>query len=154
MDVLQTPAIDAIATLGIPYRIVRIGHVASAEGAAAAAGIPLGALLRTIVVRRGEGDHLLVVAPASRQFDWAKLRAHLGVHRVSLPDAEAARAVTGYERGTITPFGTTTPLPVVVDAAVLEEPLVSIGGGAHGVQLQLAPTDLVRVTGAAVVALG
>lgn len=154
MDPVSTPAIDAIAALAIPYRIVRIGHVTSAAEAAAAAGVPLDALLRTIVVRRGEGDHLLVVAPASRQFDWAKLRAHLGVSRVSLPDAEAARAVTGYERGTITPFGTTTPLPVVVDAAVLEEPLVSIGGGAHGVQLQLAPADLVRVTGAAIVPLG
>ena len=153
MKPLETPAISAIATLGIPYRIVRIGHVTSAEEAAAAAGIPLGALLRTIVVRRGEDDHLLVVAPATRQFDWAKLRTHLGVSRLSLPDAAAAKGVTGYERGTITPFGAQGSCPVIVDAGVLAEPVVSIGGGAHGIQLQLAPADLVRVTGATVVAL-
>lgn len=153
MEPLETPAISAIATLGIPYRIVRIGHVTSAAEAAEAADVPLGALLRTIVVRRGEGDHLLVVAPATGQFDWAKLRAHLGVSRLSLPDAAAARAVTGYERGTITPFGAQGGCPVIVAAAVLGEPVVSIGGGAHGVQLQLAPADLVRATKAAVVAL-
>jgi Cys-tRNA(Pro)/Cys-tRNA(Cys) deacylase len=154
MEPTTTPAIESIAVLAIPYQVVRIGHVTSAAEAANAAGVPLTALLRTIVVRRGPDDHLLVVAPASRQFDWAKLRAHLGVSRLSLPDAAAAKVVTGYERGTITPFGTTTPLPVVVDVAVLEEAVVSIGGGAHGVQLQLAPADLVRATGATVVALG
>ena len=149
----ETPATAAIAVLGIPFSVVQIGHVTSAAEAAVAAGVPLEALLRTIVVRRGEGDHLLVVAPASRQFDWTKLRAHLGVSRLSLPDAAAAKEVTGYERGTITPFGAPTNLPVIVDAAVLRQERVSIGGGAHGVQLQLTPADLITATNATVVPL-
>ena len=114
-------------------------------------GIPLGALLRTIVVRRGEDDYLFVLVPAGRRFDWPKLRAHLGVSRMSLPDADEAQRVTGYVRYTITPFGSSRAWPVVADAAILEQPVVAIGGGARGVNLHMAPDDLVRALDAAAV---
>jgi Cys-tRNA(Pro) deacylase len=125
----------------------------SAEEAAALQGIPLDALLRTIVVRRGADDYLFVLVPAGRQFDWPKLRAHLGVSRLSLPDADEAQRVTGYVRYTITPFGTTTALPVLVDASVMDQPVVSLGGGIRGLNLHLAPTDLVAALDAEVVDL-
>jgi prolyl-tRNA editing enzyme YbaK/EbsC (Cys-tRNA(Pro) deacylase) len=48
-------------------------------------------------VRRGAGDYVFVLVPGGREIDWKKLRAHLGVSRLSLPDAEEARAATGYE---------------------------------------------------------
>lgn len=114
-------------------------------------GIPLGALLRTIVVRRGEDDYLFVLVPAGRRFDWPKLRAHLGVTRMSLPDADEAQRVTGYVRYTITPYGSTRAWPVIADAAILEQPVVAIGGGARGVNLHLAPADLVASLAADVV---
>ena len=114
-------------------------------------GIPLGALLRTIVVRRGADDYLFVLVPAGRRFDWPKLRAHLGVTRMSLPDADEAQRVTGYVRYTITPFGSTTAWPVLADAAILDQPVVAIGGGARGVNLHLTPADLVGSLGARVV---
>jgi Cys-tRNA(Pro)/Cys-tRNA(Cys) deacylase len=139
----ETPATRAIATEGIVHRVVVTQRAGSAEEAAALQGIPLGGLLRTIVVRRGDDDYLFVLVPAGRRFDWPKLRAHLGVRRMTLPDAEEARAVTGYERYTITPFGSTRAWPVVVDATVMEQPVVSVGGGAFGVNLHLSPSDLV-----------
>ena len=114
-------------------------------------GIPLGALLRTIVVRRGEDDYLFVLVPAGRRFDWPKLRAHLGVTRLSLPDADEAQRATGYVRYTITPFGSTHAWPVLADAAILDQPVVGIGGGARGVNLHLSPADLVASLGATVV---
>ena len=122
---VSTPALDAIAAAGIPHRVVRIEPARSAEEAAERQGIPLRALLRTIVVRRGEDDFLFVLVPAGRRFDWPKLRAHLGVSRMSLPDADEAQAITGYVRYTITPFGSSRPWPVIADAAILDEPLVS-----------------------------
>ncbi len=146
-----TPALDAIAGSGVPHRIVRIEPARSAEEAAEKQGIPLRALLRTIVVRRGEDDYLFVLVPAGRRFDWPKLRAHLGISRMSLPDADEALAVTGYVRYTITPFGSSRPWPVIADAAILEEPIVAIGGGGFGVNLHLAPTDLVAALAAEVV---
>ena len=146
-----TPALDAVATLGVPHQVVRTELANSAEESASMQGIPLGALLRTIVVRRGEDDYLFVLVPAGRRFDWPKLRAHLGVTRLSLPDADEAQRATGYVRYTITPFGSTRAWPVLVDAAVLGQPLVAIGGGARGVNLHLAPADLVAALAATVV---
>lgn len=141
----------AMAGVDIPYRVVRTEIAGSAEESAALQGIDVASLLRTIVVRRGESDYVFVVVPAGRRFDWPKLRAHLGVRQLSLPDAEEARAVTGYERYAITPFGATNPWPVIADATILERRTVAIGGGARGVNVHVAPADLVRFLGAAVV---
>jgi len=59
--------------------------------------------------------------------------------------------VTGYERGAITPFGATRPWPVIVDASASGHERVALGGGAHGVNLHLAPADLVTALAAEVV---
>ncbi|MBA3875928.1 MAG: hypothetical protein C0498_03170 [Anaerolinea sp.] len=147
----DTPAVRAVAASGVPHRVVVIEPARSAEEAAERQGIPLGALLRTIVVRRGDDDYLFVLVPAGRRFDWPKLRAHLGVTRLSLPDADEAREVTGYVRYTITPFGSSRAWPVIADVSMLAEPVVAIGGGAHGVNLHLAPADLVTALRAEVV---
>jgi Cys-tRNA(Pro)/Cys-tRNA(Cys) deacylase len=147
----STPAIDALLASGVPHRVVRTEPAGSAEESAALQGIPLAALLRTIVVRRGDDDYLFVLVPAGRRFDWPKLRAHLGVSRLSLPDADEARAVTGYERYTITPFGSSRAWPVIADASIRALPVVAIGGGARGVNVHLRPTDLITATAADVV---
>jgi Cys-tRNA(Pro) deacylase len=147
----STPALEAINAMGLEHRLVVTPLPESAEESARLQGIPLDALLRTIVVRRGADDYLFVLVPAGRRFDWAKLRAHLGVKRLSLPDAEEARQVTGYERFTITPFGASRSWPLIVDASVLEQPVVAIGGGARGVNLHLEPRTLVEGLGAALV---
>ena len=104
--------------------------------------------MRTIVVRRGADDYVFVLVPGGRQIDWARLRAHLGVSRLSLPDAEEAKTATGYERGTITPFGSVSPWPVIADEAIPSLERIAIGGGGHGVNLHLSPHDLVEVLGA------
>ena len=147
----ETPAIRALAGAGVPHRVVRTEPARSAQEAAEFQGIPLEALIRTIVVRRGEDDYLFVLVPAGRRFDWPKLRAHLGVSRLSLPDADEARAVTGYERYTITPFGAARAWPVVADASLAGRDVVSIGGGARGVNIHLWAGDLFAATAAEVV---
>jgi Cys-tRNA(Pro) deacylase len=148
---IATPASVAVAATGIPHWVVRTEPAGSAEEAASLQGIPLGALLRTIVVRRGVDDYLFVLVPAGRRFDWGKLRAHLGVSRVSLPDADEARAATGYERYTITPFGSTRAWPVIADGSIAGHEVVSVGGGARGVNIHLAPADLIAALDADVV---
>ena len=147
----ETPAIVAARASGVDHRVIRTGPANTAEEAAALQGIPLGALLRTIVVRRGEDDYLFVLVPAGRRFDGPKLRDHLGVKRLSLPDADEAQRVTGYVRYTITPFGSTRPWPVIADASIVGEPVVSIGGGIRGTNILLTPADLFATLDAAVV---
>ena len=138
-----TPALDALAGSGVAHRVVRTERAHNAEESAALQGIELRQLLRTIVVRRGDDDYVFVLVAAGRRFDWPKLRELLGVRRMTLPDADEARAVTGYERYTITPFGSTKAWPVIADAAIVEEPVVSIGGGGFGINIHLAPADLI-----------
>jgi Cys-tRNA(Pro) deacylase len=149
-DQPSTPALEAIATSGVAHRVVRTERAGSAEESAALQGIPTEALLRTIVVRRGDDDYLFVLVPAGRRFDWPKLRAHLGVRRMTLPDADEARTATGYERYTITPFGARHAWPVILDASASDLPVVSVGGGAFGVNLHLLPADLVSALDATV----
>ncbi|HEX6131998.1 MAG TPA: YbaK/EbsC family protein [Actinomycetota bacterium] len=146
-----TPATRAAAGAGVAFEVVRTERASNAEESASLQGIELRQLLRTIVVRRGEGDFLFVLVPGGRQISWPKLRAHLGVARLSLPDAEEARAATGYPRGAITPFGAKTAWPVIADASVRDVERVAIGGGAHGVNLHLATDELLRATAAEVV---
>jgi Cys-tRNA(Pro) deacylase len=146
----DTLALAAIRAAGLEHRVVRTRPAHSPEDSAELQEIPLGSLLRTLVVRRGEDDYLFVLVPGGRRFDWPKLRAHLGVKRMSMPDAEEARAVTGYERGAITPFGASRAWPVIADASVLAHETVAIGGGARGVNLHLSSRALVDHLGAEV----
>ncbi len=146
-----TPALAALRDAGVPFRVVRTEIARSPEESAALQGIPLGSLLRSILVRRGADDYLFVLVPGGRRFDWPKLREHLGTKRLSLPDADAAKAETGYERGAITPFGARRPWPVIADASITELERVAIGGGARGVNVHLAPRDLIAALGAEVV---
>lgn len=144
----DTPAIRAARAAGIAFDVVRTGRPSSVEESAALQGIEARQLIRTIVVRRGVDDHVFVLVPGGRQIDWPRLRAHLQTRRLSLPDEAGARAATGYERGAITPFGSTRAWPVVADASILEVDRVAIGGGARGVNLHLAPGDAVRALAA------
>ena len=141
----------AATAAGLGFDLVRTERPSSAEESAQLQGIHLEQLLRTIVVRRGEGDYVFVLVPGGRQIDWPKLRAHLGTRRLSLPDREEAREATGYERGAITPFGSLTAWPVVADAAIRSVDRVAIGAGAHGVNLHVAGEELIRTLGASVV---
>lgn len=147
----DTPATRWLAERGIAHDVVETQPADSAEESASFQGIELHQLLRTIVVRRGENDYVFVLVPGGRRFDWPKLRAHLGVSRLSLPDAEEAKAVTGYERGTITPFGSTNAWPVIADASIEALGKVAIGGGKRGVNIHLSPEALVAAVNAAVV---
>jgi Cys-tRNA(Pro) deacylase len=148
----DTPGIVAARAAEVPFEVKRTQRARSAEESASLQGIELGQLLRTIVVRRGADDYVFVLVPGGRRIDWPKLRAHLGIRRLSLPDAEEARDATGYERGAITPFGAAGAWPVIADAAVgTSGDPVAIGGGAHGVNLHLSTTDLLRATGATTV---
>lgn len=139
----------ALQELGINHLVTRHGPVRSLEEAAAARGIAPKDLVKTIVVRRGDDDYVFVLVPGDREFSWPKLRTLLGVSRLSMPDAATAKDVTGYERGTITPFGATTAWPVIADEAIVGR-TISMGGGAHGVGVTVAADDVIGALGAAV----
>ena len=122
-------ALAAADALGLSYEVTRHGPVRSLEEAAAARGVEPAAVVKTMVVRLAEDDYRFVLVPGDREIAWPKLRAELGVNRISMPDADTALAVTGYVRGTITPLGSTTVWPVLADEHLAGP--VSIGGRAR-----------------------
>lgn len=147
---IDTPATRAVQRVGVEHRVVTFGRVSSLAEAAEQRGIELAQIVKTLVVRRGEDDHVLILVPGDRVIDWRALRAHLRVTRLSLAEADEARRVTGYERGTITPFGVPPGLPVIADVLVDRPGEVSVGGGSRGVAIHLDGRALVAAVGAEV----
>jgi Cys-tRNA(Pro) deacylase len=141
-------ATAALDQAGIDYTLVRHGPVSSLAEAAQLRGVHPAQVVKTLVVRRGTDDYLFVLVPGDRQISWPQLRTLLDVTRLSMPDAETARAVTGYERGTITPFGALHPWPVIADARV--QGTISIGAGAHGVSALADAADVIEALSATV----
>ncbi|MBM7492663.1 Cys-tRNA(Pro) deacylase [Micromonospora luteifusca] len=131
---MPSPAIIALDAAQLPYRLVSHGAVDSLAEAAATRGVAVPDVVKTIVVRRGAEDHLFVLTPGDRVISWPKLRTLLGVHRLSMPDAAGALAATGYERGTITPFGASTAWPVIADER-LRGREITLGAGERGLAI-------------------
>lgn len=146
-------ALAAIEASGLTFEVTTHGPVKSLEEAAAARGLRPEQVLKTLVVRRAADDYLFVLIPGGRSISWPKLRALLGVNRLSMPSADEAFDVTGYVRGTITPFGSARKLPVLADAAIEPGP-VSVGGGDHGVAFTVDSAALIAALGAEVADLG
>ena len=143
---MPNPAATAAAALGIGHRLLRHGPVTSVAEAAAAQGVEVRDLVKTLVVRRAADDYVLVLVPGDRSISWPRLRALLGANRLSMPDAATAREATGYERGTITPFGAARPWPVIADERTRGR-TITLGAGERGVGLQVDADEAVAALG-------
>jgi Cys-tRNA(Pro) deacylase len=147
----DTPAIRAVVAAGIEHTVLQYGKVANLEEAARRRGVPVSKVMKSLVVRTGQSEYVMVIVPGDRVIDWPSLRTLLGESRMSLAPADEAYEATGYHRGAITPFGSRRALPVIVDASIEGE--ISIGGGAHGVAIHLQASDLVAHSDATVAAV-
>ena len=144
----EQAALAALADAHVEHRVIRHGAVHSLAEAAVARGVEPAAVVKTIVVRRSEADYLFVLVPGDRTISWPKLRRVVGERRLSMPGAAEAREATGYERGTITPFGSLHPWPVYADERMTG--LITLGAGAHGVAVAVDADAVVRALGATV----
>jgi Cys-tRNA(Pro)/Cys-tRNA(Cys) deacylase len=134
---------------GLTYHVIRHGPVRNLAEAAEARGVQPADVVKTLVVRRGEDDFLFVLIPGDRAISWPKLRRLLGVSRLSMPDATVAKQVTGYERGTITPLGSTRSWPVIADERMRGRE-ITLGAGEHGVALAAHADDVLQAAEALV----
>ena len=134
------------AERGLEVEIIERPAARSLEEAASLLGIEPGDIVKSLVVKRSDDTFLFALVPGGRKISWPKLRAVVGVNRLQLPDASLALAATGYERGTITPLGSTTAWPVFADASIAGR-RVSMGAGAHGYSLFVDADRLVEALG-------
>ncbi len=125
VDIVERPAADSL------------------EHAAELLGLSPSAIVKSLVVKRHDGTFLFALVPGDRQISWAKLRAVVGVNKLQLPSQDVALEATGYERGTITPFGSTTAWPVFADSRLAGQ-RIAMGAGEHGFSAWVEADDLVR----------
>ena len=142
-------AVAAAEGLGLDVTVTRHGPVRSLAEAARARGVEPRQVVKTMVVRVAEGDHRFVLVPGDREIAWPKLRALLGVNKLSLPAADTAFEATGYERGTITPLGSIRPWPVYADQTITGR-RISMGAGEHGYSAFVDADALTAALGAVV----
>lgn len=141
-------AADAKAR-GLHVEFVERMRARSLEEAAEILGITPAEIVKSLVVKRSDGTFLFALIPGDRQISWPKLRAIVGVNKLQLPAPEVALEATGYERGTITPLGSTTAWPVYADADMVGR-RVSLGAGEHGYSLFVDADELIAALDATV----
>ena len=144
----MTPAVVAAEHAGIPFRLHEYEHDPRAESygleAAEKTGVDSARVFKTLVVAQ-DGALSVAIVPVAAQLD---LRA-LG-KRAALADRGAAERATGYVLGGISPLGQRKQLPALLDESALQHETIYVSAGRRGLEIELAPADLVRLTNATV----
>jgi prolyl-tRNA editing enzyme YbaK/EbsC (Cys-tRNA(Pro) deacylase) len=144
----STPAGRALDALSIPYRLFRHSKPPdSLEQAATQRGQLPDQVIRSILFRLGKNDFVLVLAAGPTQLSWPKLRARLGVSRLSLASETEVLKVSGAAIGAVGPLGLPVPVPLLADEGVFLPEEVSIGSGVRGAAVILKTTDVKRALG-------
>jgi len=123
------------------------------EAAVAALGADPRQVFKTLIARV-DGALTVAVVPVSGTLDLKALAAAAGGRRAVMADPADAERSTGYVLGGISPLGQRKPLPTVVDASALGFPTVLVSAGRRGLQVELPPADLVRLTKARTAPIG
>ncbi|MFF4649045.1 Cys-tRNA(Pro) deacylase [Streptomyces sp. NPDC001380] len=152
-----TPATVALEAAGVPFTVHAYVHDPAAASyggeAAEALGTAPERVLKTLVAEV-DGALAVGVVPVAGQLDLKALAAALGGRRAAMADPAAAERATGYVRGGISPLGQRRRLPTVVDAGALGHATVYVSAGRRGLEVELAPQDLVALTGAVTAPIG
>jgi Cys-tRNA(Pro)/Cys-tRNA(Cys) deacylase len=148
-----TPATALLTREKVPHSLHPYPHDPRSEGfgeeAAAALGVPADRIFKTLIATV-DGTLTCAVVPVAGRLDLKALASALGAKRAEMAEPAAAARATGYVVGGISPLGQRSRLAVVVDESALQFETIFVSAGKRGLQVQLAPADLVRVTAARV----
>jgi len=144
-----TPATVALTRAGVAFEVHTYTHDPAARSygleAAAAIGADPARVFKTLVASV-DGRLVVGIVPVEAMLDLKALAAAVGGKKADLADPAVAERTTGYVRGGISPLGQKKPLATVVDASALDHATVFVSGGRRGMDLELAPADLIRLT--------
>ena len=147
----RTPAIAAAEQAGIAFSVHEYEHDPAAESygleAAEALGLDPARVFKTLVVDI-DGKLAVAIVPVAAQVDLRSFGK-----RVAMADGGKAEKATGYVLGGISPLGQRRPLPTTIDESALEHETIHVSAGRRGLELELAPADLVELTGARVASI-
>jgi Cys-tRNA(Pro)/Cys-tRNA(Cys) deacylase len=152
-----TPATAALAAAGVPFVLHPYAHDPSAASygteAAEALRIAPEKVFKTLMVEV-EGRLAVGIVPVSGSLDLKAFAGALGAKKASMADPAAAERRTGYVVGGISPLGQRQSSPTVIDSSALEMATMLVSGGKRGLDIELAPDDLIRLTSAVTAAIG
>jgi Cys-tRNA(Pro)/Cys-tRNA(Cys) deacylase len=142
---------------GIVFRLLDYAHDPAAASygleAATALGLDPASVFKTLVAERDGGGLVVALVPVACTLDLKALAAAIGAKRVVMADPTAAERATGYVVGGISPLGQKKRLPMVIDESVLVLATVHVSAGRRGLEIALAPPDLVRLCDATTAAI-
>lgn len=152
-----TPATAALAAAGVPFVLHPYVHDPATASygteAATALGMDPARVFKTLMVDV-EGRLAVGIVPVSGTLDLKAMAAALGAKKAAMADPAAAQRRTGYVLGGISPLGQRLPSPTVLDSSALALATILVSGGRRGLDIELAPADLVRLTAAVTAAIG
>ena len=152
-----TPATAALAAAGVPFVLHPYTHDPSAASygseAAEALGIDPSRVFKTLMVEV-EGKLAVGIVPVSGTLDLKAFAAALGAKKAAMADPAAAQRRTGYVLGGISPHGQRLPSPTVLDSSAVGLQTLLVSGGKRGLDIELAPADLIRLTQAVTAPIG
>lgn len=152
-----TPATVALTRAGIEFTVRGYDHDPRAASfgleAAAALGVPAERVFKTLLVGV-DGALTVAIVPVSGQLDLKALARAVGGRRAVMADPATAERATGYVVGGISPIGQRRAHPTVLDTSALAHASILVSGGRRGLDLELAPADLVAITDAIVDQVG
>jgi Cys-tRNA(Pro)/Cys-tRNA(Cys) deacylase len=148
---MKTNAVRVLERAGIVYQLLEYhmgeAHV-SAEEAALRLKMAPETVFKTLLAHGDQTGPLFALIPAGTHLDLRALAAASGNKRVELVPLRDVQTLTGYVRGAVTALAARRAYSVVIDETVMLWPRVGISGGLRGLEIVLAPADLVRVTSA------
>jgi Cys-tRNA(Pro)/Cys-tRNA(Cys) deacylase len=147
-----TPATVAARRAGVAHTLHEYAHDPATREYGAEAVERLGLdperVFKTLLVATSDGRHVVGVVPVASTLDLKALAAAVGARQASMARPEDARRLTGYVPGGISPLGQKRALPTVVDESASAHETVFVSAGRRGLEIELAPADLVRLTNA------
>ncbi|MFI9830672.1 Cys-tRNA(Pro) deacylase [Streptomyces sp. NPDC051913] len=152
-----TPATVALTAAGVEYTVHAYDHDPShpsyGEEAAEAMGVSPERVFKTLVADV-DGTLTVAVVPVAGQLDLKALAAAVNGKRAAMADPTLAERTTGYVRGGISPLGQRKKLPTVLDASATTHPTICISAGRRGLEVELSPEDLTKLTEAVLAPIG
>ncbi|MCX5047514.1 MULTISPECIES: Cys-tRNA(Pro) deacylase [unclassified Streptomyces] len=152
-----TPATVALTSAGVTYTVHSYDHDPShpsyGEEAAEAMGVSPDRVFKTLVADV-DGTLTVAVVPVAGQLDLKALASAVGGKRAAMADPSLAERTTGYVRGGISPLGQRRKLPTVLDASASAHTTICISAGRRGLEVELSPEDLTKLTQAVLAPIG
>lgn len=143
-----SPVTADLTAKGIPHRtFTHPGPVVSLEQAALERGQRPEQVIRSIVFRLHNDEFVMVLVPGPAQISWLRLREHLSVSRMTMATKEEVLDRTGYQTGSVSPFGLPAPMRTLADEKIFEPDEISIGSGVRNTTVILSSADLRHALG-------